>query len=60
VVAAQTVPWEQKFAPGMIGAAQLVASALYHCTLAICERLDAADVPELLKKIDEESRKGMN
>jgi hypothetical protein len=51
-VAAQLVPIEQKLAPAIISASQLISATIYHCTLAICERLAPQDAPELIQEID--------
>jgi hypothetical protein len=49
----QLVPLEEKRIPALMAAAQLIASALFHCTLAICERLDDRDAPGLIEEIDQ-------
>jgi hypothetical protein len=59
-VSAQTVLIEHKLAPAIIAASQLIAACIFHCTLAICERLTPQDAPSLLKKIDQKNREGMN
>lgn len=59
-VAAQTIPEAQKFAPAVIGSAQLIAATLLHCTLALCERLDKLDQEWFMAKVDKHNRRGMN
>lgn len=51
MLAQHLVANEEKLHQAVIGGAQLIASALFHCALAICERLDERDTPELAEEI---------
>jgi hypothetical protein len=52
-VSQHLVPVEEKLHQAVLGGAQLIASAIFHCTLAICERLDDRDAPALTQEIDQ-------
>ena len=47
----------EKFHKAVLGGAQLIASAIFHCTLAICERIDDRDTPALMEEIDKNAVK---